>query len=435
LLGGSILLATILVSRSGECAGKTLERVHDPVVLTTAALGRLSDSHTAAWRLYRLEAGRPVPIPFQFDPVDARGDVIVDAPEQFELSANDQLVFMARDIGDRAPNGWWLAGGDAVLEIEVAEPVHAGRGWAYLVHFADHAPAPSAERYVTYDRATNRARSAFYEVEYAPRRNFFTGLRILPAAGGDGRNLLQQTRMLGRPTFRLLLADLTLGFTEQDSIVAVDGVRTGPVRVVRRVRLSVDLGHHFPDLPSGTVYTYHYLTSYTTPSRMGIPWLLLKTLRSFTFEEVAQFRPEAMPMRYWDGANREGVPATGSEKRPLAADVDHDWWVHSGEAGTMLHAFVVPPEWQEWGIARGTVFRGGEDGFAAGYSLLNMTHLRRAGSHELLMADIVLPGPYAPGDEDQAMAMLRAPLRTAVRALVAPVDTVAVDDRHGTPAL
>jgi hypothetical protein len=428
-------LAAILVSRPGAWAGATLERLHDPIVLTTAALGRLADSHTAAWRLYRLDAGRPVPIPFQFDPVDAHGDVAVDAPGEFTLDANDQLVFMARDIGDRAPEGWWLAGGDAVLEIEITEPTHAGQGWAYLVHFADHAPAPSPEQYVTYDRATNRARSAFYEVEYAPRHNFFTGLRILPAAGGDGRNLLQQTRMLGRPTFRLLLAKLTLGFTEQNSIVAVDGVRAGPVRAVRRVQLSVDLGRYFPELPNGTIHTYHYLTSYTTPSRMGIPWLPLKTLRSFTFEQVAQFRPEAMPMRYWDGANREGIPTTGSGQRPLTSDVDHDWWVHSGEAGTMLHAFVIPPEWRAWGITRGTVLRRGEDGLAAGYSLLNMTQLRRGGSYDLLMADIVLPGPYVPGDEDQAMAMLRAPLRTEVRALAAPVDAVAAADRHGIPAL
>ena len=428
------MLTLILASSSGECAGRTLERVHDPIILTTAALGPMPDSNTAAWRLYRLQAGRPVPIPFQFDPVDARGDVVVDAPEEFELDANDQLVFMARDIGDRAPDGWWLPGGDAVIEIEAAEPANAGRGWAYLVHFADHAPAGATERYVTYDRATNRARSAFYEVEYAPRRNFFTGLRILSAAGGDGRNLLQQTRMLGLPTFHLLLTDLTLGFTEQNSIVAVDGVRTGPVRAVRRVRLSMDLGHLFPELPTGTVYTYHYLTSYTTPSRMEIPWFFPKILRSFTFEEVSQFRPEAMPMRYWDGANRDGIAATASEERPLSTDVDHDWWVHSGEAGTMLHAFIVPPEWREWGIARGTVFRSGKDGFAAGYSLLNMTHLRRGGSHELLMADIVLPGPYSPGDENQTMAMLRAPLRTTVRALAAPDNTIAATTGHGPPA-
>jgi hypothetical protein len=101
----------------------------------------------------------------------------------------------------------------------------------------------------------------------------------------------------------------------------------------------------------------------------------------------------------------------------------------------MLHAFVIPPEWRAWGIARGTVLRSGADGFAAGYSLLNMTQLRRAGSHELLLADIVLPGPYVPGDEEPAMAMLRAPLRTAVRALAAPGDLVAADARPGTPAL
>jgi hypothetical protein len=401
--------------------------------VTAAALGPLPDRHTAGWRLHRLTAGQAAPIPFQFDPVDTRGNVVVDAPAEFELSAADQLVFMARDTGERAPDGWWPAGGDAVLEIEVAEPAQAGRGWAYLVHFAGQPPAPSAERYVTYDPATNRARSAFYEVEYAPARNFFTGLRILPAAGGDGRNLLQQTRMLGRPTFRLLFADLTLGFTEQDSIVTVDGIRSGPVRAVRRVHLAVDLGRYFPELPSGTVYTYHYLTSYTTPTRMGIPWPLLKTLRDFTFEGVVQFRPEALPMRYWDGANREGAPSTEGPGRLLATDVDHDWWVHSGEAGTMLHAFVVPPEWREWGIARGSVFRAAEGGLAAGYSLLNMTRLRRAGSHELLMADVVLPAPYAPGDEEQAMAMLHAPLRTAVRPLAARVTAGGGD--AGSPAL
>jgi hypothetical protein len=430
-----MLLAAILVAQVGETASRTLDRFHDPIVVTTAALGALPDRHTAAWRLYRLDAGQPTPIPFQFDPVDAQGDVAVDGPEQFELNDADQLVFMARDTGDRAPDGWWPAGSDAVREIEAVDPTREGRGWVYLVHFAGPPPAPSAERYVTYDRTTNRARTAFYEVEYAPARNFFTGLRILPAAGGDGRNLLRQTRMLGRPTFRLLLLDFTLGFTEQNSIVAVDGVRTGPVRAVRRVRLSVDLGRYFPDLPSGTVYTYHYPSSYVTPSRMGIPWLVLKTLRSFSFEETVQFRPEAMPMRYWDGANPDGVPWAEGEERRLTRDVDHDWWVNSGKAGTVLHAFVVPPEWREWGIARGTVFRGGDDGIAAGYSLLNMTRLRRAGSHELLMADVVLPGSYAPGDEEQAMAMLRAPLRTTVRQVVPPAKPAVAEGSRRTPAL
>ena len=52
---------------------------------------------------------------------------------------------------------------------------------------------------------------------------------------------------------------------------------------------------------------------------------------------------------------------------------------------------------------------------AAGYSLLNMTRLREAGSFELMMASVVLPSPYRAGDEAGPMAMLHAPLATEVR--------------------
>jgi hypothetical protein len=418
------LVALLGVPALGATAGaatgsaKTLTRFHDPLVVPVAALGVLPEQGSAGWRLYRVEGGRLVPIPFQLDPIDDRGDVTVDASAEFDLDADDQLVFMAKDTGDRATGAPWPLGSEAVLEIEVVDPVRDGRGWAYLVHFPGPAPAPAAEHYVVYDRAMHRARSPFYEVEYAPTRNFFTGLRIAENAGGNDRNLLRQTRMLGQPTFRLLLTDLTLRFTEQNSVVVVDGVRDGPVRAVRRVRLSVDLGRFFPDLPSGTVYTHHYLTSYTTPSTMKIPWLVLKALRDFSFEDVLEFQPDAVStMRYWDGANRDGVGWRERGERRLATDEDHDWWVHSGPGGTMLHAFVVPEEWQAWGIVRGTVLR--EE--AAGYSLLNMTRIRRPGSYRLALTDVVLPGPYAPGDEEEPLAMVRAPLRWTVRPLAVPV--------------
>ena len=430
----AILTAALLV-RAEACradaaadAAKTLTRFHDPVIVSTVQLEPLQDHSTAKYRLYRIGGGQLLPIPLQFDACDDHGDVVVGGPTDFSLDDNDELVFMAKDTGDRAVGESWPSGSDAVVEIAVIDPLHGERGWAYLVHFAGSPPPAAAEHYVSFDRDTNRAQSSFYVVDYARARNFYTAMRVAGEAGGDDRNLLRQTRMRGSPTLSLLFSDITFEFTEQSSIVAIEGVRVGPVRAIRRVHLSVDLGKLFPDLPTGIAYTYHYFSSYLTPTRIGFPWIVLKTLRDFQFESVIDFDPRVMPMTYWDGANPDGVPLAAPVAARLRTDVDHDWWVHSGAAGTMLHAFVIPEEWRQWGIARGTVVKNGtitsdaggqsdKPVYQAGYSLLHMTKLREARPYDLLQAAIVLPKAYHPGDESEPMAMLRAPLRTEARHL------------------
>jgi hypothetical protein len=190
----------------------------------------------------------------------------------------------------------------------------------------------------------------------------------------------------------------------------------------------------FPELPSGIAYTYHYATSYSTPTRVRFPWIMLETLRDFRFENVLDFRADATPLRYFDAAHPEGIPLAPDAPADLRTAGDHEWWVHSGAGGTVLHALVIPEAWRAWGVARGTVVRSAargpdedaaEPGFAAGYTLLNMTSLREAGSYDLLMSSVVLPRPYEPGDEAAAMAMLRAPLLVDVRPLRAAADVTA----------
>jgi hypothetical protein len=117
-----------------------------------------------------------------------------------------------------------------------------------------------------------------------------------------------------------------------------------------------------------------------------------------------------------------------SDRTPveLRTTEDHEWWAHGGATGTLLHAFVIPEKWRQWGIVRGTVVRsaresGGEGAesdeprFAAGYTLLHMTQLKEAGSYDLMVASVVLPNGYAPGAESGPMAMLQSPLAVEVR--------------------
>jgi hypothetical protein len=198
-------------------------------------------------------------------------------------------------------------------------------------------------------------------------------------------------------------------------------MKNGPVRAIRRVRQSLELGRAFPEIPNGQVVTYYYASSFQTPSRFSIPWLALKTLRDFRFESLGEFGTEAQGMRYWDAANPDGVPFARGE-RPAAADSDHDWWVVSGPPGTCLHALLIPEEWRAWGIKRAVAFRDeadaapdGDADSGAGYRLLRMTNLRRPGSYELGSVFVMMPRPYQPGDEAEALAGLRDPLETEVR--------------------
>jgi hypothetical protein len=424
-----LLLSVSAVGRGHAMpdSAKTLTRFHDPVVVSTAALVNLPGRRTTSFRLYRVDANQLVPIPLQFDARDRHGDLVVDGPDEFDFDDNDDLVFMAKDSGDRAHADHWPADCDADEEVAIIDPLNGARGWVYLTHFTGAPPPAEPTRYVSVDRAANRAQSSFYEVDYAPARNFYTGMRVMRAAGGNEKNLLRQTRMRGSPTLSLFFNDFTFEFTEQNAVVEIDGVRMGPVRAVRRVRLSVDLGPLFPDLPTGTAYTYHYQSAYLTPTRIGFPWIVLQTLRDFHFENLIDFDPRVIPMRYWDGANVGGLVLAAQNGARVETGEDHDWWVHSGEAGTVLHAFVIPETWRQWGIVRGTVFKNGHDAgdgdapqrpdavYAAGYSLLHMTQLREARTYDLLQAAIVLPRPYRPGDEVEPMAMLRAPLQTEIR--------------------
>jgi hypothetical protein len=411
-----LLLPLIGLLAAVPASARPLARAAEPVVVTTDALLGLPRPHTAHLRLYRWRDGRFEAVPYQFDARDRNGDIELGR-EDFAFDANDELVFMAGDTGERADPAALPAASTAGVEITVDDPVDGGRSWVYLFAFAD--PPPRAERapYAVIDGDGRHVRSENYSVEYGDGVNVFTAMRIAPAAGGTGENLLRQTRMTGEPTLRILFADLTLHFDERSTVARIDGVKNGPVRAIRQVRLSIDLGKMFPDLPNGTTHTYHYSEGFDSPAKVSIPWVVLKTLRAFRFEDVVVFDPAVQPLRYWDGANPDGADL--SDGTGLHTDVDHDWWAVRSRAGSILQTLQIPDRWREWGIARGTVAGDRRDpdagdAYVAGYSLLNMTQLRAHGDYDFRQLLMVVPGGYHPGAERGAQAMANQPLRTTV---------------------
>ncbi len=355
------LLFIIVIHDAGAAVqvSNTLTRFHDPVIVTTSLFPELPTRETTNYRLYSSHHGVLSPIPFQFDERDKAGEIIFpdsDDTDEFAFDDNDELVFMAKDLGDRIDPSLLPSERNIALEIEVTDPVNASRGWAYLLHFPETPTPRSSVHYATFDPQTNQAKGLWYTLDYFPGWNFFTGMRIHAAAEGTGENILDRMKLRIQPTFSLALTTVSPLFTEQDITVTIDGVKNGPVRAIRRVRQSLDLGRFLPTIPNGTTYTYFYMSSFITPSKFKIPWLVLKLLQEFRFTGVSDFRRNAIGMQYWDAVNSQGLTFTGSNASTVNTNKDHEWYVVSGKAGTHLQAFVIPEQWRQWGIARGTVF-------------------------------------------------------------------------------
>ncbi len=420
---GSVILALPAYGVSAERA--TLTRFLDPVVVTPEASWSLPDRNTARLRLYAAHGGSLDPIPFQFDAFERNHDLVVvggEAPQEFEFDEDDELVFMAKDAGDRLAPGFTPPSADAALEIEIHDPVTEERAWAYLLHFRGEPPPRSLTVYAHYDVSTDVARGTSYVIEYFPGLNFFTGMRFISDSGTVGRNMLHRLKIRLNPTFK---GGWSPVFKEDDFTAKVEGVKNGPVRAIRRVRQELQLGRFLPD-PGGTVHTYYYFSHFVTPSRMSFPWLVVRALRGLRFTGVSDFNFEVKGMTYWDAVHPHGLRLTGRGQTPVNSTTDHDWWALGGPAGSCVHVFLLPEEFTDAGIVRGTVFEDDDTAVdpedsdpvvgvhSIGYSLLGVVEARRSGSVDTTLATVFLPGEFRPGDEVSSLTLMKRELETVV---------------------
>jgi hypothetical protein len=129
-----VLLATFIMALPASVGAslkstKTLRREQDPVIVRTGTLTGVPDRETSRYRLYAVRDGRLEPIPFQFDSRGPNGELVLseDGREtEFTFGADDELVFMARDTGDRAPDEVLDSGLRAELVGLAAQRRYAG---------------------------------------------------------------------------------------------------------------------------------------------------------------------------------------------------------------------------------------------------------------------------------------------------------------------
>ncbi|MCG8608784.1 hypothetical protein MJD09_27835, partial [bacterium] len=299
---------------------KTLDRDLEPVVLAGSEFPLFAESDYAFSELflfaYHAADHLWQEIPFQFDERNDMLEYVMDDAGA-TLDANDELVFMARDAGDRAPLNAWIE--DLVsrstcrYEIGVEDPITGHMGWAYLFFSSTLENDPTVGDYVAYaasntgNAGEDTVRSAGYEIANGPS-GLPTDLMIL-SDGGAGLN--KQAMGIGldiidRLTFsarvRVLFSNITV--TENNISISSNAVKDGPVRLLvnRQGNLSVSIVNANFNLPL-------IFYGFTGKLQVPIPNLPVGVNRASEAWSLASGLPD---FTIFTAANADGVPLDGN---------------------------------------------------------------------------------------------------------------------------
>ena len=183
-IGIAVLWAAAL-SRA-EAPTRKLNRQEDFILFQGDKVPSLLGAEVKDLHLYACAAQGFRPLPFQADKRDSEGRYVFPDekgrdPERdgARLDANDEMVFMVKDAGDKCPEKAWPESSAKGVEIELTDPLDQGRAWVYLFERPGAEP-PATRDYVHY-RVENREEfvgSDQYEIGQKLGLSYYDYLRL-----------------------------------------------------------------------------------------------------------------------------------------------------------------------------------------------------------------------------------------------------------------
>lgn len=429
ILLASIFLVGLPSTRAHDpAAKKTLRRAGDSVVIEGSRFPRLKGVHKDRLRLYAVREGKLTPIPFQVDERTPElnycwtegPDPVKDVDEGL-IDDDDELVFMARDAGDQAPDDLAAPpGAGARVEIELSDPKTGERGWAYAFAFPDASgpPPPRSDvHYVSVARDNGGATFSSETFEIAsPSSAGTTGrpehVRLRAPGGQLTREVL---RHAARARFH---ASYLFVHVDRDDAEARVSLGTsyipGPVRIVAPVALEAYLvwGNWVTAVRS---VLFVYRDRWEQRTRFSVPVNLDSSERSYAWLAL-ELAPGLEGYSFANDRNPRPVPLSEGLGRARLDASFPSWNAVFGPEGGVVTRLRLDPRLAS---QRNSLFveeASGESGAHVGFQV-DLTGLRKSDEGAPYAVDYsaaFVPG-YRPGDEAGLVDEGDAPLVPTIR--------------------
>lgn len=365
---GAIPLALLLLAAApglaqgiAPLATRTLGRTVDTVVVKGEACGKVIGAGVDRLRLFAFKAGKLEQIVLQIDERTPDGGYCYDqGPSErrvkdvdgAKLDANDEVLFLARDAGDRAPPAaLQLKGLNAFQELEVTDPVDGGKAWVYLTRW-DGIELPirpnvwlvglQVKKHGDEEKTfTWRGEKFVFDNDKsrmnAVRATFATF--VDPQTGRRGPPMIDCTIVRAQVQFMWV----TVVRQSNDIKVELGAYRAGPIRIVAQNLLKVYLALGlWASAPDSYVMLWHNKVS--MPTNASCPVNLDESGES-SYTLCMDMAKGARGYKFYNSSNPTPVDVDGrlsAAERRLDAKWP-DWNCVYGPGGAIISKFVIPP--------------------------------------------------------------------------------------------
>jgi len=355
----SILIATALFPLLAplEAQIARIDRPFQPVVLKGDTLREFSGNVALLNQLFLYKYSSAnnswSQVPFQFDEVEAdsldstkttyfrRGDS--------KLDNLDELAFMARDLGDKAPTNAWLDDASsrafARYEIELTDPLSIGSaGYLYLFRSTTLTVPPAITDYVTYvPPALQKGNDVIKGQSYIEGHldNGITDSLLVPVSeNGSGVNFLDRLKL----RFQINIG-IPLTFVEDNFTLIGLSLRDGRVRIIRELRERISLLGNNIDFPIQIQYYGYSSVLATTFNLTNLPGTVSVTLLRQSFD----FAPNVSGAKWYNQNITNAIVVNGSAgnlspaQAATVTEPNFNWYMlSSAQHGSFINIFSLP---------------------------------------------------------------------------------------------